>query len=76
MCDFKAYGAVKNCEIYVTNDLQEFGDPVAKPVLTKSRQTQRIKFKETKGRYVKLVITSEVNGGPWASISEVGFVGK
>ncbi|MFP6671541.1 MAG: sulfatase-like hydrolase/transferase [Pirellulaceae bacterium] len=69
-------GAVKDCQIYITSDLEEFGDPVAKPVFKKSRQTQRTKFAKTTGRYVKLVITSEVNGGPWASISELGFVGK
>ena len=69
-------GAVKDCQLYITNDLEKFSEPVAKPVFTKSRKTQRVKFKETKGRYVKLIITSEVNGGPWASISEIGFVGK
>ena len=69
-------GAVKDCQIYITSDLEKFGDPVAKPVFKKSRQTQRTKFAKTTGRYVKLVITSEVNGGPWASISELGFVGK
>ncbi|MDE0735851.1 MAG: sulfatase-like hydrolase/transferase [Pirellulaceae bacterium] len=69
-------GALKDCEIYVSKQADTFGDPVAKAVFRKSRRTQRVKFAKTSGRYLRLVITSDVNGGPWSSISELGVVGQ
>ena len=45
--------------------------------LKKDKKPQPIDFgKSIKGRYVKVKILSEVNGGAWASAAEIGFIGK
>ena len=45
--------------------------------LKKDKKPQPIDFgKSITGRYVKVKILSEVNGGAWASAAEIGFIGK
>ena len=69
-------GAIAKCEFFVSNSKDDFGEPVAKATFGKSRTSQEATCKEVNGRYVRLRILSEVNGGPWASIAELGIVGK
>ena len=71
-------GAFADVEIYVSNSPENFNtkpDIVSK--LKKDKKPQPIDFgKSIKGRYVKVKILSEVNGGAWASAAEIGFIGK
>jgi hypothetical protein len=69
-------GALKDVEFSVSNDPEEFGKPILKVALRKTRSAQDIKCKPIKGRYVRLRALSEVNGGPWASIAEIGVIGN
>jgi Sulfatase/F5/8 type C domain len=69
-------GAVKDCEFYVGNRPEEFGEPVAKASLKRSKEVQEVNCDPATGRFVRLRILSEVNGGPWGSIAELGFVGE
>ena len=69
-------GALKDVEFSVSNDPEEFGKPILKVALRKTRSVQDIKCKPIKGRYVRLRALSEVNGGPWASIAEIGVIGN
>jgi hypothetical protein len=69
-------GAVAQCEFCVGDDLDQFGEPVAKATFAKSRDAQEVTCDAVHGRYVLIRILSEVNGGPWASIAELGVVGK
>ena len=69
-------GAIKDCEFYVGDSPTTFGEPVARASFQKSRDAQEVRIEPTTGRYVRLVTRSEVNGGPWASVSELGVIGK
>jgi hypothetical protein len=45
--------------------------------LKRTRNAQQLKLANpASGRYVRIRALSEVNGGPWASIAEIGFAGK
>jgi arylsulfatase A-like enzyme len=69
-------GTIREIEVAVSDDLDSFGDPVAKTALSKTREPQEINFEPTGGRYVRIRALSEVNDGPWASAAEIGLVGE
>jgi len=69
-------GAVAKCEFFVSDSPNEFGSAVATPEFTKSKKSQETACEPVKGRYVLLRVLSEVNGGPWASVAELGVVGE
>jgi hypothetical protein len=68
-------GALKECEFYVSDSLDNFDKPVAEATFGKSKEAQDIKCAEASGRYVRVRVLSEVDGRPWASIAELGVVG-
>ncbi|MEZ5965453.1 MAG: sulfatase-like hydrolase/transferase [Planctomycetota bacterium] len=68
-------GALAACELSVSDDPEQFGAAVATPTFTKTKEPQEAAFAPVTGRYVRLRIRSEVNGGPWASVAELGLVG-
>jgi arylsulfatase A-like enzyme len=69
-------GALANCEFFVSNSAENFGTQVAKTTFRKLKRSQETTWKPVSGRYLLIRILSEVNGGPWASISELGIIGK
>ena len=69
-------GAIKECEFYVGASPDDFGRPAARATLKKSKATQEVTCDAVTGRYVRLVALSEVNGQPWASVSELGIIGQ
>lgn len=69
-------GAIAKCEIYISDSLEEWGKPVAETTFRKSKSSQEVEFAPIEGRYLKLRVLSEVNGGPWASAAEIGIVAK
>jgi hypothetical protein len=69
-------GAVKDCEFYLSMDQSQWSDPVAKTTFKKTKEPQQVECEPTAARFVRVRTLSEVNGGPWASISELGFVGQ
>jgi len=69
-------GAIEECEFYVSDSPDDFGRPAARATLKKSKKPQEVTCKPVEGRYVRLVALSEVGGGPWASISELGIIGQ
>ncbi|MDG2222953.1 MAG: sulfatase-like hydrolase/transferase [Rubripirellula sp.] len=69
-------GAVKDCEFYLATDLETWGEPIAKTTFKKIKQAQEVDCEATAGRYLRIRVLSEVNSGPWASISELGIVGQ
>ena len=68
-------GAIARCEIFLSDQPNEFGDPVAKPTFERTRKAQPVSVENARGRYVRIVARSEVSGGPWASMAEFGVVG-
>jgi len=70
-------GAVKDCEFYVSKLPDGFEQTAtASATLAKTKKAQEITCNPVEGRYVKVRILSEVGGGPWASIAELGVVGR
>lgn len=69
-------GALAKCEFFVGNSASGFSTRVAKTTFEKLKTSQETTWKPVSGRYLLIRILSEVNGGPWASISELGIIGK
>ena len=70
-------GAIKKFAIYVSDDPRAFDKPVLVAEFAKTKKSQQANCKNPViGRYIKLRILSEIEGRPFASISEFGAVGK
>jgi arylsulfatase A-like enzyme len=70
-------GAVADCDVGVANTA-DFADAKAeKHRFKKQKAAQDFRFQHPqKGRFLRLRVLSEVNGGPWASIAELGILAK
>lgn len=69
-------GAIKDVEIRVGMSPDTFGEPLVTTRLEKSRQPQRIECRPTQGRYVLLRALSEHDGNPFATVAELGVLGR
>lgn len=68
-------GKIKDYEIYITNDVNNWGTYVKKGTLTNLSVPSTLEFTPKAGRYAKLIALSEINGANWTSAAEIGFVG-
>ena len=69
-------GTVRDFELYITNDIDNWGAPFHTGTLNKTREEQTVLFSATaQGRYFRFLCLSEVNGNPWTSCAEINFVG-
>lgn len=68
-------GTIKQCEFYLSDDPEHFAEPVARATFEKTKKAQEVRCQPVRARYVRLRIVSEVNGGPWGSVAELGVVG-
>jgi arylsulfatase A-like enzyme len=69
-------GSIADCEISIANSA-DFAD--AKPIahrFAKKKAVQEFTFDVRVGRYFRLRVLSEINDGPWATIAEIGVIGK
>ncbi len=70
-------GAFAKTEFAVSNKPGEFKETAATATFGKIRRPQAAKCeKPVTGRYLRVRVLSEVNGGPWASASEIGVTVK
>jgi arylsulfatase A-like enzyme len=69
-------GAIKAFRLYVGDSQTTLGNAVAKGSFKKTRTVQEFTCPPTRGRYLKLEVLSEISGGPWASIAELGIIGS
>ena len=69
-------GSVADCEVSIANSADFAGAPPMAHRFKKSKATQEFTFKKTEGRYLRFRLLSEVGGGPWGSIGELGVIGK
>ncbi len=68
-------GVFAKTEFTVSNDKDSFGEATLKTTFEKVKTVQQANLPEpVTGRYVRIRILSEVNGGPWASAAEIGVV--
>ena len=67
-----ANGRIASAEILLSNDPRSWGDPVAKANWRNSDQRQTVEFTQpVTARYLKFVVTSEVNQNPFAAVAEL-----
>lgn len=69
-------GAVKDVEFDVSSDPNEFGSPLVKTTLAKTKKPQTIKCDPTRGRYVLMRVLTEHSGNQFATVSELGVLGR
>jgi PKD repeat protein len=68
-------GRVKDYELYVSEDGVAWGTPVATGTFVTDSAMKEVGFSSTVGRYIRFRALSEVNGGPWTSVAEIGVLG-
>jgi F5/8 type C domain/beta-N-acetylglucosaminidase len=64
-------GRVADYEIYLSDDGENWGEPVATGTFSDDSDEQWAPLPETSARYVRFVALNEVNGNPWASAAEI-----
>jgi beta-galactosidase len=62
-------GRIRNYEIYASVDGKDWGNPIAKGILSNRDAPQRIGV-SARGRYVKLVALTDHSNGGWAALAE------
>lgn len=72
-----ANGAIGKYEFFVTKNEQEQCQPVAQGEFPRSDEPVRVLFDQpVKGRYVKFVALSEMNGQPFTSVAELTLLSE
>jgi beta-galactosidase len=70
-----ANGRIKDYEIYLSNDAENWGQPVLKGQLKDRTSPQVLKLPApVNARYLKIVALSELSGQDYASIAEIGII--
>jgi hypothetical protein len=67
-------GTIKDYEFYVSNDGDDFGQPVSKGTFEDSKDLKTVTFDPQKCRFIKLKALSEVNDEAWTSAAEIGVI--
>ena len=68
-------GMVKAFEVYLSNDGQTWGTAVVSGEFKNATALQTAQLRTpTRGRYLKFVAKSEINGRAWTSAAEIGIV--
>ncbi len=68
------HGRIADYEIYVSNDPNDWGTPVAKGTWRNTPVREYAYFTAKKGRYLRFRAISEVEGNPWASAAEINVL--
>jgi hyaluronoglucosaminidase len=69
-------GQVGRYEVYLSQDGQTWGDPVAAGEFSIGRDEKWVPFAQTEARYVRFVALEEVNGRPWTTAAELSVDGQ
>jgi hypothetical protein len=67
-------GTIKDYEFFVSQDGQNFGQPVAKGTFEGNKELKTVNFPPQTCRFIKLKALSEINDGAWTSAAEIGVV--
>src|SRR6185369_8527068 len=68
------HGMVAGYQFYVTQDVANWGTPVASGTFNSDRSEKIVMFPRTSACYIRFVATSEINDQPWTSIAELDLV--
>ncbi|MEN8192317.1 MAG: discoidin domain-containing protein [Bacteroidota bacterium] len=69
-------GRIADYEIYVSEDVNNWGEAVAVGILVNTSLEETVTFSGKIGQYVRLVALSEINGNPWTSLAELNVLRK
>ena len=69
-------GTIRECEIQIAATPDFSQSSSIKASLEKTRKPQKIPLRPGRARYVRLQTRSEIHNGPWASIAELGILGR
>lgn len=69
-------GAIARLKLEVLKSLDQKDGQAVETTFKKTRAVQEFRFEPIKGRYVRVLPLTEVNGKPWASAAEIGLIGK
>jgi hypothetical protein len=64
-------GRIGQYEFYATNDLSNWGSPLATGSFANDATEKQVLFASSTYRYVRLRALTEANGGPWTSMAEL-----
>lgn len=67
-------GSIKDYEFYVSDDGNDFGQPVNKGTFGNSKEKKTVTFEARKCGFIKLKAISEINDAAWTSAAEIGVV--
>jgi hypothetical protein len=68
-------GRIRDYQVFVSPTRQDWGSPAAAGQFPSGADAQTVRFDApSRGRYVRLLVTSEVNGQPFASVAELGLL--
>ncbi|MBN1516315.1 discoidin domain-containing protein [Candidatus Sumerlaeota bacterium] len=71
----KQNGRIKDYELYLSMDGENWGEAAAKGSFSNTAQEQEIRLPApVEARYARLVALNEVNGGPWTTIAEFSLI--
>ena len=68
-------GTIRDYEFYVSVDGIDWGSPVATGTFAADTQEKEVPVPVVTGRFIRLVILSEIAGNPWASVAEINVLG-
>ncbi len=69
------HGRIRGCEVSLSASPTEWGAPAGKATLPNSDEVQDIVFPGSeRGRYLRLLVTSEVDGNPFAAIADLDLL--
>lgn len=69
-------GTISQFELYITDDLDHWNSPAVTGTFAADASLKEISFSKKKGRYIRFIALSEINGNPWASAAELDFHGQ
>jgi hypothetical protein len=72
--DEQVNGTIKDYEFYLSNDGQDFGQPVKKGALGEGKEKKTVTFDAKPARFIKLKALSEINDQAWTSAAEIGVI--
>jgi hypothetical protein len=72
--DEQVNGTIKDYEFYLSNDGQDFGQPVKKGTLGEGKEKKTVTFDAKPARFIKLKALSEINDQAWTSAAEIGVI--
>jgi hypothetical protein len=72
--DESDHGTIKDYEFYISDDGENFGQPVKKGAFEPGKREKIETFEPIKCRFIKLRAISEINGLAWTSAAEIGII--